>query len=62
MSTLSDKLRYASRLLSVNDIIHIIHEQLMKEQIESKPLYIKVTPDGEFSVIYGEEDKGWLDG
>lgn len=62
MSTRMDKIRYASRLLSVNDIIHIIHEQLMKEQLEPKPLYIKVTPDGEFSVFYGEEDKGWLDG
>lgn len=62
MKYTSDRLRYASRLLSVNDIIRIIHKQLMKEQIDPKSLYIKVTPDGEFSVFYGEEDKGWLDG
>lgn len=62
MSSRSDKFRYASRLLGVSDVVHIINKQLMKEQIEPKPLYIKVTPDGEFSVFYGEEDKGWLDG
>lgn len=62
MRDTSDKLKYASLLSGVSDIIRIIYKQLMDNRIESKSLYVKATPDGEFSVFYGEEDKGWLDG
>lgn len=40
----------------------VINKELMNDRLEPKPLRIKVTPDGEFSVFYGEEDQGWLDG
>lgn len=61
MRDTSNNLKYASLLSGVSDIIRNIHKQLIDNRLEPKPLYIKVTPDGEFSVIYGEEDKGWLD-
>lgn len=61
MRDTSNNLKYASLLSGVSDIIRSIHKQLIDNRLEPKPLYIKVTPDGEFSVIYGEEDKGWLD-
>ncbi len=61
MRITSNELRYAYLLSRISDIVMVINKQLTSEAIEPKPLYIKVTPDGEFSVIYGEEDKGWLD-
>lgn len=62
MRNTNNELRYAYLLSRISDIVMVINKELMNDRIEPKPLYIKVTPDGEFSVLYGEEDKGWLDG
>ena len=62
MRNTNNELRYAYLLSRISDIVMVINKELMNDRIEPKPPYIKVTPDGEFSVLYGEEDKGWLDG